>query len=112
MGASALSDAALVCRGGTCVAKRFVQGSGVGTDSAGTLQGISVNSAAGKTVEELTVGIQNGKVGVTTVGRVRAAGGDVIPSPTEPNPYHCTLCGITPEQAEELFTPTIPNPNR
>jgi len=63
-------------------------------------------------VEDLTVGIPNGQVGVTTVGEIRAAGGDVIPSATAGNPFHCTLCGISPAEAEDLFTPTIPNPNR
>lgn len=81
-------------------------------DTAGRLQGVSVNSAPGKTVEQLTVGIPNKQVGVSTVGDVRRAGGDVVSSPTRGNPDHCTLCGITPKQAEELFTPTVPNPNR
>jgi hypothetical protein len=81
-------------------------------DSAGKLQGVSVNSGAGKTVEQLTVGIPNKQVGVTTVGDVRRAGGDVLPSPTAGNPNHCTLCGITPQQAERLMTPTIRNPHQ
>jgi hypothetical protein len=86
--------------------------SGVTVDAAGKLNGVSVNSAAGRSVQELTATIPNGQVGVTTVGSVRAAGGKVIPRPTPGNPYHCELCGITPQQAEGLFTPTIPNPSR
>ena len=78
----------------------------------GKLQGVSVNSAPGKSVAEVSQGIPNGQVGVTTVGDVRKAGGDVVPSPTGNNPNHCTMCGITPEQAEQLFTPTIRNPNK
>jgi RHS repeat-associated protein len=109
--AGVLDDAALVCRGGACTAERFANGSGVSVDSAGRLQGVSVNSANGKSLQELTVGIPNRQVGVTTVGDIRALGGDVIASPGR-NIFHCTLCGITPAQAEELFTPTVLNPIR
>lgn len=102
---------ALVCRGGTCAADRFAKGSGVTLDSGGRLQGVSVNSAPGATIEQLTSTIPNKQVGVTTVDKIRAAGGNVIPSPTPNNPFHCTMCGITPAQAEKLFTPTIRNPS-
>lgn len=110
-GAKGLPDSAQVCRGGTCAADKFTSGSGVTLDASGKLQGVSVNSGAGKTVEQLSEGIPNKQVGVTTVGDVRRAGGDVIPSPTANNPNHCTLCGITPQQAKQLMTPTITNPN-
>lgn len=80
--ANGLPDSAIVCRGGTCTADRFTSGSGVTLDSNGKLNGVSVNSAADKTLEQLTVGIPNKQVGVTTVGDVRRAGGDVIPSGT------------------------------
>lgn len=56
-------------------------------------------------------GIPHGKVGVTTVGNVRVAGGDVVASPTRNNPNHATLSGITAEQAEALMTPTVRNPS-
>ena len=45
------------------------------------LAGVSVNRAPGRTVEELTASIPNKQVRVTTVGAIRAAGGDVIPDP-------------------------------
>lgn len=109
--AKALPDSALVCRGGTCKAEQFANGSGVTMDAAGKMDGVSVNSAPGKTLEELTAKIPNKQVGVTTVGDVRKAGGDVIPSATTKNPDHCTLCGITPEKAEQLMNPTQRNPN-
>lgn len=109
-GAGAADDA-LVCRGGSCTAERFVQGSGVSLDKAGKLQGVSVNSAPGASLEKLTSTIPNKQVGVTTVGKIRQAGGTVTPSPTTNNPTHCTMCGITPTQAEKLFRPTVPNPN-
>ena len=107
-----LPDHALVCRGGTCTAGRFEGGKGVTTDGSGKLNGVSVNSAPGKSVKDLTTSIPNGQVGVTTVGGVRRAGGDVTRSPTASNPDHCTMCGLTAEQAEKMFTPTVPNPNR
>jgi hypothetical protein len=106
-----LADDTLVCRGGTCSAERFARGSGVTIDEAGRLRGVSVNSAPGATLNDLTTTIPNTQVGVTTVGEVRAAGGEVIPSGSAPNPYHCTMCGVTPQQAERLFTPTVRNPN-
>jgi hypothetical protein len=107
-----LPDSALVCRGGLCRADRFASGSGVKLDAAGKMSGASVNSAAEKTVTDLSATIPNPKLGVTTVGDVRRAGGDVVPNPTPNNPYHCVMCGITPQQAERLFTPVVPNPNR
>lgn len=111
--ASRLADDALVVRGGRNLPESFANGSGVTLDSAGRLNGVSVNSAPGRTVQELSsVNTPHNQIGVTTVGDIRAAGGDVIPSPTGNNPYHCTMCGITPQQANGLFTPTIPNPNR
>jgi RHS repeat-associated protein len=109
--AKGLPDSALVCRGGTCTAERFAKGSGVSVDSAGKLQGVSVNSAPGASVKELSKTIPNKQVGVTTVGDVRAAGGNVVPSGRPGNPTHCTMCGITRQQAEQLFTPTVRNPN-
>jgi hypothetical protein len=111
-GNRSLPNNALVCRGGLCTADRFASGSGVTVNPDGTLSGVSVNSALNKSINELTISIPNSQVGVTTVGEIRAAGGNVFPSPTSNNPYHCTMCGITAQQAESLFTPTIKNPNR
>jgi hypothetical protein len=115
-----LPDDALVVRGGQNLPENFVQGSAVSVKADGTLQGVSVNSAPGLTVEELTAadpgtgypGILNNRVGVTTVGAVHEAGGAVVPSPTRTNPHHAILSGLTPELASRLFQPTIPNPNR
>ncbi|WP_311767373.1 RHS repeat-associated core domain-containing protein, partial [Burkholderia contaminans] len=106
-----LPNEAIVCRGGSCTAEKFRQGSGVTVGTDGKLDGVSVNSAMGKSLDDLTNGIPHGKVGVTTVGSVRAAGGDVIASPTYNNKNHATLSGITAEQAEALMTPTVRNPN-
>lgn len=75
----------------------------------GGIVGLSVHSAVGLTIPELAVGIPNGQIGVTTVAKVRAAGGDVIPTSGR-SPYHATLTRLTPEQVHRLLTPTIPNP--
>ena len=115
-----LPDVALVVRGGQNLPENFVKGSGVSIGTDGLLQRVSVNSAPGLTVEQLTVanpqtgypGILNNQIGVTTVGKVRSYGGDVVPSPTRTNPRHASLSGLTPARASELFLPTVPNPSR
>jgi hypothetical protein len=117
---SALPDDALVVRGGMNLPASFERGSGVALDDAGKLQGVSVNSAGDVSLGELTAerpatgypGIPHTQIGVSTVGAVRAAGGDVVASPTKRNPYHATLSGLTSEQASALFRPTVLNPNR
>ena len=114
-----LPDAAFVVRGGQNLPAHFAQGSGVTVDAGGNIAGVSVNAAPGVAVQGLTApnphtgypGIPHNQVGVTTVGAIRAAGGDVIPAPTRTNPYHATLSGLTPEQASQLFRPTMQNPN-
>jgi hypothetical protein len=115
-----LPDDVLVIRGGQNLPDSFANGSGVTIEDGGLLQGVSVNAAAGASVEQLTAvnpttgypGIPHNQIGVTTVGAIRAAGGDVTPSPRRNNPLHATLSGITPERASALFRPTQPNPNR
>jgi hypothetical protein len=99
-----------VVRGGSCTPEAFRNGSGVTVDGAGKMNGASVNSKPGLTVEELSEGIPHNKVGVTTVGDVRKAGGDVVSSPTTGNPNHATMSGVTPEKASELMTPVRQNP--
>jgi len=102
-----------VVRGGMCTADRFATGSGVTLDQNGLLNGVSVQSFPNTSVQELSQRqwIPNGQIGVTTVGDIQDAGGDIISDPTRNNPYHSELIGITPEAAQQLFTPTIPNPN-
>ncbi len=105
-----ISSGSPTIRGGACKAGNFEKGSGVTLDANGKLNNVSVNSKSGLTVEELSKGIPHPKVGATTAGQIRQAGGDVIASPTSGNPNHATLHGITPQQAEDIFNPTIPNP--
>src|SRR5260370_39693335 len=115
-----LSDDGLVVRGGQNLRANLAQGSEVTIDIGGGLQAVSVNCAPGLSVQQLTApnaqtgypGIPHHQIGVTTVGAVRAAGGEVLPTPTRTNPHHATLSGVTPEQASNLFRPTVKNPNR
>lgn len=120
MSSAPLPDDALVVRGGQNLPESFANGSGVTIGDGEVLEGVSVNAAAGQSVEALTgantatgyPGLPHNQIGVTTVGAIRAAGGDVVPSPRKGNPTHATLRGITPEQASQLFRPTVRNPNR
>ena len=108
-----LDDAVLVCRGGSCLVKAFQNGIGVTLDADGKLQNVSVTAAPGRTLADLITTLRHSSVGSTTVGDNRGAGGDVIPDAKGPiNPFHCLIQGTTPIQAETLFTPTVPNPNR
>lgn len=81
-----------------------------GTHPSG-LTGVSVECADGLSVEELASVIPHGQVGVTTVGAIRAAGGDVVRTSGR-SPQHATLVGLSPEEASRLLTPTIVNPAR
>ena len=73
--------------------------------------GVSAESAPGLTVAELAAKLPHGRVGGTTVGRVRAAGGDVIPTRGR-SPNHSTVTGLSGGELSRLLTPTIPNPAR
>lgn len=103
-----ISDEALVVRGGRNRPEDIRRGTG--THPSG-VTGISVECAVGLSVEELTVAIPHGQVGITTVGEVRKAGGDVIRTSGRSS-YHATLAGLTPEQISSLLTPIVPNPAR
>jgi hypothetical protein len=106
-------DTDSVYRGGICTEELFRNGSGVTIDSKGNMTGVSVNVAPGKTAEEATASLRNKKVGVSTVGAVKKAGGTVVASPTTNNAYHALMSGITPATAESLFKPSvIPNPSQ
>jgi hypothetical protein len=115
-----LPDDALVVRGGMNLPENFIEGAGVEIGEDGLLSNVSVNSFGGAGLDTLIAtdrkmniaGILHGQIGITTAGKIREAGGDVIPSEARKNPYHATLNGLTPAKASELFRPTIPNPNK
>jgi RHS repeat-associated protein len=85
---------------------------GIDTHPSG-VTGFSAESAPGKSVGQLAAESpevsKRGQVGCCTVGEVRAAGGDVVPTSGQ-SPNHATVTGLTPAQGSQLLTPTIPNP--
>jgi len=76
--------------------------------------GISALSAAGKSPEELAAFVPHRRYGATTVGEIRAMGGDVISTPRPGNPYHADIIlgPMSPGQLSKLFQPTRLNPSR
>jgi len=94
---SELTDNALAVRGGLNTAQSL--------DDALARGGISANSAPGMTVKQLSEGLPHNYVGVTTVGDIRAIGGEVVGAPTATNPFHAILVpgpGGT-QELSELF---------
>lgn len=101
-----IPDEALVVRGGRNQPEDLRRG--MGTHPSG-VTGVSVECAEGLSVEELATILPHNQLGVTTVGAIRAAGGDVVRTSGR-SPHHATLVGLSPEEASRLLTPTVPNP--
>ena len=106
--AERIPDEALVVRGGRNQPEDLRRGTR--THPSG-VTGASVECAAGLSVEELAGAIPHAQVGVTTVGAVRAAGGDVVRTLGR-SPNHATLIGLNSDEASRLLTPTMLNPAR
>src|SRR5438105_5762107 len=104
--ADKIPDEAIVMRGGRNLPEDLRRGTG--THPTGVI-GVSVEAAAGMAVEELATAIPHGQIGLTTVGAIRSAGGDVVRTSGR-SPNHATLVGLDAEQASRLLTPTIANP--
>jgi RHS repeat-associated protein len=107
--ATVLADEANVVRGGMNTPELIRKGTN--THPSG-VTGISVECGTCP-VSELAANLPRpyGQIGVTTVGAVRAAGGDVIKT-SGTSPTHATLTGLSAEQSSKLLTPTIKNPNK
>jgi hypothetical protein len=103
-----IPDGAIVVRGGRNRPEDVRRG--IGTHPSG-VTGISVECGEGASVQELSALIPHGQVGVTTVGAVREAGGDVIRTSGRSR-YHATLTGLAPDEISLLLTPTISNPSK
>jgi hypothetical protein len=104
--AERIPDEALVVRGGRNHPEDLRRGT---RSHPSGVTGASVESAEGLSLEELAQAIPHGQVGVTTVGAIRAAGGDVVRTSGR-SPHHATVVGLSPEDASRLLTPTIANP--
>ena len=101
-GVEMLSDSALVVRGGVATPEQLTKGAET-ISADGKLSGVSVQSANGATVDQLSQGLKNNQVSVTTVGHIRSIGGDVKPTPSFSNPNHCDMCYVDANQASNLF---------
>ena len=99
------TDAALVVRGGKNTAALIEERTGM--DPSGIV-GVSALCAENATVAELAHRIRHGQIGITTVGKIREMGGDVIKT-SGADRNHVTLVGLSPETASSLLTPTIKN---
>ena len=113
-GLAKLSDDASGCRGGGCGADSLARGNGGALDN-GKLTDLSVQSAPSTSLNQLIQSLKTasgepyGKIGYTTVGQIRAAGGDVLSTPNAGNLFHSTISGITPQSLSSLMN-VITNP--
>jgi hypothetical protein len=94
---------AFVVRGGISTPESLLKGSGVTVESGGRLNGVSVNSAPGRSIEELSKGLPHAKIGVTTQASIERAGGRVVKAPSASNPYHCVVCGVSAKKLSKLL---------
>lgn len=105
-GLKALPDSALVARGGANITPQSIENA-ISTHPSG-VTGFSAQCNGGTCLNELGANIPNGQMGVTTVGDVRAAGGDVVVTSGRGN--HVTVTGLDPNAASQLLSPSVPNP--
>jgi hypothetical protein len=105
----AAEDSALVVRGG---AEQALSPEGlaerIGTHPSG-VTGWSTRARSALVSKSFCRYIPSNKVGVTTVGEIRAAGGDVIKT-TGRSPNHHTITDISPEELNGLFGTPVRNP--
>ena len=104
--ADRIPDEALVVRGGRNTPDDLRRG--IRLHPSG-VTGASVECAAGVSAGELAAALPHGQIGVTTVGTIRAAGGDVVRT-TGRSSHHATVVGLSPEDASRVLTPVVPNP--
>ena len=104
VGTGGLPDDALVVRGGL----NTVDSLDANLRDTGS---ISARSHPGATIEQLSEGIPNKRIGLTTVGSIRGIGGDVISTPTDDIPFHATIV-LGPGGIQELSAlfKIMPNP--
>ena len=103
-----IPDEALVVRGGRNLPEDLERG--IRIHPSGVM-GASVECGEAMSVEELAAAIPHRQIGVTTVGAIRAAGGDVVRTSGR-SPQHATLIGLSPEEASRLLTPAAPKPGK
>src|SRR5262249_6509072 len=100
-----------VVKGGTGPPPRGVWSIQTFEEAGVMVTGTTAHSEPAKTVAELAASTATGQVRVSSTERVRAAGGNVIPTRRNPmQPYHVTVTGLTLEQLDAVFDPPIPSP--
>ncbi len=73
--------------------------------------GTTAHSEPGRSVAELAASTATVQVRVSSTERIRAAGGDVIPTRrNHVQPYHVTVTGLTLEQLDAVFDLPLPSP--
>jgi len=104
----ALPNEANVVRGGVAVSENAIA-----THPTAGVTGASVESAPGKSIEQLAgespIVAGYGKIRCCTVGDVRGAGGDVVPTPGL-SPNHATLTGLSASEINNVLQAPVPNP--
>jgi hypothetical protein len=101
------SNESNVVRGGLGTPESIARGTDTHPEG---VTGISVECGT-CSVKELSKNVPHNQIRTTTVGEVRAAGGDVIKT-SGGSPNHATLTGLDPFKINELFNPPIKNPNK
>ena len=102
-----LPDDTIVVRGGADITPESIV-KGTGKHPSAGVEGFSVETKAGACITDLCKNVPNNQVGVTTVGDIRAKGGDVIPTSGR-SPNHATVTGLDPNDASDLLSPSVPN---
>lgn len=103
--------AQLVVKGGVGPPPQGVWGIQTFREGGVMVTGTTAHSEPGKTVAELAASTATPQVRVSSVERIRAAGGDVIPTRRSPvQPFHATVIGLTLDQLDAVFDPPIPSP--
>jgi hypothetical protein len=102
-----IPDEAIVVRGGRSLPEDLELG--IRKHPSGVV-GQSVQCGVEIPLQQLAAYIPHKQVGVTTVGRIREVGGDVIRTYSPRSPYHATITGIAAADLSVLLTPTIRNP--
>ncbi len=105
-GTTGLADDALVVRGGAKITPESIV-KGTGTHPSG-VTGFSAQCNGGACLTELGANVRHNQMGVTTVGQIRGAGGDVLVTSGKGN--HVTVTNLKPDDASALLSPSVPNP--
>jgi RHS repeat-associated protein len=107
--ARGLPNSALVVRGGNAANQTAAKiNAAIGPSRTPGVSGFSAQCNGGTCLSELGQFLRNKQLGVTTVGEIRAIGGDVIATPGFG--HHVTVTGVSGEAVSPLFR-IVTNPN-